>query len=162
MTHKYHKPKASTGLFPDVPQISWFRSYVSLGQTQESWFWPRLCSRFGILLGTTLTQKTTKNKFGKTGPLAKLVFVVFDKSLPPSLHGKSVVEGGVPLALVNPLAADHRFFVFLVYCAVDWSEMLVQTIIDCAYSMGFKVSWDPRTEGLLGSPGCWMLYAHLR
>jgi len=30
------------------------RSFVSLGQTQESWYLPRLRSRFGILLGTTL------------------------------------------------------------------------------------------------------------
>ena len=58
----------------------------------------------------------------------------------------------------KPPCCRPQVFCFFCYCAVDWSEMLVQTIIDCAYSMGFKVSWDPRTEGLLGSPGCWMLH----
>ena len=45
------------------------------------------------------------------GPLARQVLVVFDQTLPPSLHGKSVVEGGVPLAYVNPRAADHRYVI---------------------------------------------------
>jgi len=51
------------------------------------------------------------DELSRFGPLARQVLVVFDKSLPPSLHGKSVVEEGVPLAYVNPRAADHRYVI---------------------------------------------------
>jgi hypothetical protein len=68
-SHKCHKPKGSTGLFSDVPHISRFRSYVSLGQkplkTQKSWYWPRLRFRFWISLGTTFVRNCTKASWNK-------------------------------------------------------------------------------------------------
>ena len=51
------------------------------------------------------------DELARFGALAEQVFVVFDESLPATLHGKSVVENGVPLALVNPRAADPRYVI---------------------------------------------------
>ena len=51
------------------------------------------------------------DELSQFGQLADKVFVVFDKSMPPSLHGMSEVEDGVPIAKVNPRAADHRYVI---------------------------------------------------
>jgi len=58
-----------------------------------------------------LSEFFSPEELSRFGPLASKVFIVFDETLPPSLHGKSVVEGGVPLALINPRAADHRYVI---------------------------------------------------
>ena len=51
-SHKCHKPKASTGLF-----LQKFRFRIYVPQTQELWYWPRLRTRFVILLRTTLSPQ---------------------------------------------------------------------------------------------------------
>lgn len=58
-----------------------------------------------------LSDFFSSEELANFGNLANQVKVQFDKNLPPSLHGTSRWENGVPLAIINPQAPDPRYVI---------------------------------------------------
>ncbi|EKX49906.1 hypothetical protein GUITHDRAFT_104303 [Guillardia theta CCMP2712] len=114
----------------------------------------------------SINEFFTMSEMQYMGRWADEVRVIFDGTLPPSMHGKSMLENGVPIALVNPAAPDPKYVIIheIMHHHMDnlgCPSLLVSVVEEPPESSWLRaVSFKVFTNGILVQ--LWELIQHSR